>query len=82
MNDGSAEAWMHKALCLEAEVSSRSAAQDHMRGEIDVLEEGLRQAKMEIDRLKSLLRVRYGSETATDSLPSRFLPTNQNDTTT
>lgn len=63
MNDGSAESWMHRALCLEAECSSRSAAADHMRQEIDILEEGLRQAKLEIARLKGVLRVRYGSET-------------------
>ena len=56
MNDGSADGWMHRALCLEAEASSRSAAADVMRKEIDILEEGLRQAKLEIARLKGVLR--------------------------
>jgi len=62
--DGTAEEWKHRAKCLEAEVSARSAATVRLRLENDILEEGLMQAKREIARLKGIMRVRCDGETA------------------
>ena len=56
--EDTAESWRHRALCLEAEISARSASNDVKQQEIDILEEGLRQAKQEIDRLKRILDFR------------------------
>jgi hypothetical protein len=58
------EGWRHRALCLEAEVSARSAACGVKDDEICILEEGLRQAKEEIAKLKRMLDFRRVTKTA------------------
>ena len=62
--EDTAESWRHRALCLEAEVSARSASCDVKQQEIDILEEGLRQAKEEIAKLKRMLEFRRVTKTA------------------
>jgi predicted RNase H-like nuclease (RuvC/YqgF family) len=62
--EDTAESWRHRALCLEAEVSARSAACDVKQQEIDILEEGLREARKQIDELKRKLEFRRTTKTA------------------
>jgi hypothetical protein len=56
--EDTAESWRHRALCLEAEVSARSASCDVKQLEIDHLEEGLREARIQIEELKRQLEFR------------------------
>lgn len=62
--EDTAESWRHRALCLEAEVSARSAACSVKEDEICILEEGLREAKKKIEELQRELEFRRGPETA------------------
>jgi peptidoglycan hydrolase CwlO-like protein len=62
--EDTAESWRHRALCLEAEVSARSASCDVKQREIDHLEEGLRKARKQIDELKRQLEFRRTTKTA------------------
>ena len=58
----------HREMCLQSEVTSRSAACDVMRKEIDFLEEGLREAKKKISELQRELEFRRtaGNRSLTD----------------
>jgi len=58
MNDGSREGWMHEALRLQAEISSRSASNDLKQKHIDLLEDGLVQARKQIAELQRELEFR------------------------
>jgi len=62
--EDTAESWRHRALCLEAEVSARSASCDIKQQEIDILEEGLRDARKQIEELKRQLEFRRVTKTA------------------
>jgi hypothetical protein len=62
--EDTADSWRHRALCLEAEVSARSAACGVKEQEICILEEGLREAKAKIAELTRELEFRRVTKTA------------------
>jgi hypothetical protein len=62
--EDTADSWRHRALCLEAEISARSASCDLKQQEIDHLEEGLSEARKQIEELKRELEFRRVTKTA------------------